>query len=252
MYEIGIEEDISGLHAVSGDEIGFSFGKFIKGVGKAAKGVGKAAKSVVQSPITKAGVGVLAVAFPVVGIPAAAAVATANVAIAKVEAGKVAAKTLNKNLASLKLKAHAGDRNAATAVNAMQIALAHRKAARMGLARPVPVAQPGVSSFSTTPTPLPRAPTSLYAPTIKPAQLALRLAGGGSPVGKKLIDAVRAGKVVEVPSGVVVVAGKRPMRGKRVWIGKPPSGTRTVKVNGAHVVTKGGLVLTGQNVFQAA
>lgn len=252
--EIGIEEDISGLSEVAGEEIeiGFSLGKFVKGIGKAAKGVGKVAKSVVRSPVTQAGVGVLAVAFPAVGIPAAAAVATANVAISKVEAGQKTAKALNSGLKSLKVKAHAGDRKAQVAVNAMQVALAHRKAARMGMPRPVPVAQPGVSNFMITATPRAPVPTSLYAPSPKPEQLAAKLAAGGSPVGQKLLTAVRAGKSVEVPSGVVVVPGQRPTRGKRVWIGKPPAGVKAVAVKGAHVVSKGGLVFSGQSVFRAA
>lgn len=258
LEEIGIEENISGLgDSGFGDEIGFlGLGKVVKGIGKglgkAAKAVGKAAKTVVRSPITQAGVGVLAVAFPAVGIPAAAAVATANVAITQVEKGQKTAKALNKGLASLKGKAKKGDKQAAVAVNAMQLALANRAAARSGLPRPRPVVQPGVSNFSIRPKIVPPVPTSLYAPTPKPEQLALKLAAGGSALGRQLLTAVKAGKPVEVPSGVVVVPGKRPVKGKKVWIGKPPAGVRATKVAGAHVVTKGGFTLSGQTVYQSA
>ena len=234
--EIGIAED-----ALGANEVGFSFGKLFKGIGKAAT-------SVVKSPIFKLGVGVVAVAFPIVGIPAAAAVAGANMALEKVAQGKAAAETINANLKKLKAAATAGNPKAATAVNAMQVALALRKAKAAKLPPPKFVARPGAGSMSTTPT---RPATSLYQPTKSPAALALTLAAGGSPVGKKVLTAVNAGQAVEVPSGVVVVPGKSPMKGRRVWVGKAPAGVKASRVPGAHVVTKGGFVLTGQTVYAA-
>ena len=57
--------------------------------------------------------------------------------------------------------------------------------------------------------------------------------------------------IVVYVHGVVVVPGKSPMRGRRVWVGKVPAGVRATRVPGAHVVTKGGFVLTGQTVFAA-
>jgi hypothetical protein len=235
MVEITIAEDMIG-------GVGWSFGKFFKGVAKVAT-------SVVKSPILKVGVGVLAVAFPVVGIPAAAAVAGANLALDKVASGAAAAAVVNANLAKLKVSAKAGNPAAATAVNAMQVALATRKAKAAGLPAPRPVAIQGKGSFSTTPRPVALPKTSLYQPTKTPAALALSLAAGGSPLGKTVLTAVSAGKAVEVPSGVVVVPGKAPMKGRRVWVGKVPAGIKATRVAGAHVVTKAGFVLTGQTVF---
>lgn len=259
-------------------DVAKGIGKAGKAVGKGVKAVGKVAKSVVKSPITQASVGVLAVAFPAVGIPAAAAVATANVAIRQVEAGKKTAKSVNNALSSLKGKANAGDKKAAVAVNAMQIALATQRAVKAGQPPPRPVALPGVKSFSTTAKPfaalnatlqrvqaatrssssarlpapkLPtaRVPTSLYSPTPKPEQLAAKLAAGGSPLGLRMLQAVEQGKAVEVPSGVVVVTGQRPQRPSRMWIGKPTDAANVVRVDGAHAVTKSGFVMSGQAVF---
>jgi hypothetical protein len=253
--DIGLEEDVSGLDeqmAIVGydDELGFSFGKLVKGI---AKGV----KSVATSSIAKVGVGVLAVAFPAVGVPAAAALAAANLALKKVDDGVVAAKTINANLSKLKTAAHAGDPKAATAVNAMQVALAQRKARAAGVAPPVAIARPGVSSFSTTPRPAAavlatQQPTSLYQPSTPPEQIAVTLSGGGSELGRRALAAVQAGKSVEVPNGALVVPGSRPVRGRRVWIGKAPTGARVAHVAGAHVVTQSGYVLSGQSVFVAA
>lgn len=242
MFEVGIAEEV-----LNDGNVGFSFGKMFKGIGKVAT-------SVVRSPILKLGVGVVAVAFPVVGIPAAAAVAGANMALDKVAQGKAAADVINKNLAKLKAAAKGGNPKAATAVNAMQVALAQRKAKAARLPPPKIVARPGAASMSTTPQPAaalarPTAKTSLYQPTKNPAALALTLAAGGSPLGKKVLTAVDAGKAVEVPAGVVVVPGKSPMRGRRVWVGKVPAGVKATRVPGAHVVTRGGFVLTGQTVF---
>lgn len=267
MYdEIGVSEDVLGVLDEVGadvfdDEIGFSFKSLAKGIAKGVKSVGKVAKGVVQNKAFQAGVGVLAVAFPAVGIPAAAAVATANVAISQVEAGKKSAKALNSSLSSLKVKASTGDRKAAVAVNAMQVALAARKAKALGLKRLRPVAVPGKGSFTTTPTPLGSPatqavarslPTSLYSPTPKPAAVAAKLAGGGGAVGKRVLGAVQQGKPVELVDGVAVVTGQAPIVGRRVWVGKAPAGVRVRELRGAHAVTRKGAVLSGQSVFVAA
>lgn len=246
--------DVDDASAVAGefdvDEIGFSFGGLIKSIGKAAS-------AVVKSPALAGAVGVLAVAFPAVGIPAAAAVAVANKALKVAEQGVDAANQINDRLKTLKTKAAAGDKKAATAVNAMQVALAAKKAKKLGLQRLRPVAVPGKGSFSTTPIPLHeirarQQPTSLYKRTAAPSALAQKLAAGGSPLGRKLLAAVRAGKSVAVPSGVAVVPGKPPQRYARMWIGKPPKGTKGAReLRGAHAVTKGGYVVTGQAVFVA-
>lgn len=236
------------------DVVGWFGSKLAKSIGKAAKSVGKAASSVVKSPVFQVGVGVLAVAFPAVGIPAAAAVATAAAAIKTAEKGAAAAKEINSKLSTLKAAASKGDETAAHAVNAMQVALAARKAKALGMTRLRPVAVPGKGSFSTTPIPLAQVrakqqPTSLYSPPAGAAALASKLAAGGSPLGKKVLSAVSAGKSVEVPNGVAVVPGQRPTRPKRLWVGKPPAGTKARQLRGAHAVTKSGFVLTGQAVF---
>jgi hypothetical protein len=259
------EIDISGIvdtdDAIAGefdvDEIGWFGSKLVKSVSKVAKSVGKAATSVVKSPILQVGVGVLAVAFPAVGIPAAAAVAAANLAIKTANTGAAAAKDLNSKLGQLKAAATKGDEKAQHAVNAMQVALAAKKAKALGLQRLRPVAVPGKGSFSTTPVPLAKLkakqqPTSLYAPTQAPAALALKLAAGGSALGKQVIAAVGKGQSVAVPNGVAVVPGKRPTRHAKMWIGKPPKGTKARELRGAHAVTKGGFVVTGQAIFVAA
>ena len=230
------------------DEIGWNP---FKAVGKAAKSLGKVAKSVVRSNITKAGVGVLAVAFPAVGVPAAAAVATANIALDKIEAGQAAVTTVQRNVNKLAARAKVGDPKAAVAVNAMQVAIANRKARRAGVPAPRPVAlKKGPKPAA--PRARARPPTSLYKPTQKPAQLASALSAGGSALGRKLLAAVQAGKSAEVPQGIVVLAGRRPIKPKRVWLGKPPTGIKCKRVNGAHVVTKSGLVVTGQVVYTPA
>lgn len=265
MIEIGVSETVlddevgAWLDEVGADvfddEVGFSFGGLAKGFVKGVKAVGKAAKSVVRSPITQAGVGVLAVAFPAVGIPAAAAVATANVAITQVEKGKKTARALNASLSTLKAKAHAGDRKSAVAVNAMQVALAAKKGKLMGLARLRPVAVPGKASFTTTPTALASSaaarsvPTSLYSASPNPLTVAKRLAGGGGPLGQRVLGAVQAGKAVEVVDGVAVVTGSTPIIGRRVWVGAAPAGVTARELRGAHAVTKRGAVLSGQAVF---
>lgn len=265
-YEIGVLEeiDIAGAvddeDAIAGefdvDEIGWFGGDFVKSVTRVAKKVASTAKSVVQNPALQAGVGVLAVAFPAVGIPAAAAVAAANVAIKATETGAKAVDDVNAKLGKLKTAAKKGDKKAAHAVNAMQVALAARKAKKLGLTRLRPVAVKGKGSFSTTPIPLARlkakqVPTSLYKPTQSASALATKLAAGGSPLGRKVIAAVTAGKSVAVPSGVAVVPGKRPTRHARMWIGKPPAGTVARRLPGAHAVTKSGYVVTGQAVYVA-
>lgn len=260
LEEIDIAGWVDDEAAIAGefdvDEIGF-LGGFVKSIGKAAKGVVKGAKSVVQSPITQAGVGVLAVAFPAVGIPAAAAVAAANVAIKATETGAAAAADVNVKLNQLKKLATKGDRKAAEKVNAMQVVLAARKAKKMGLKRLRPVAVKGKSNFSTTPIPLAKVrakqtPTSLYRPTQSPADLAAKLAAGGSAVGRTLLQAVSAGKSVAIPNGLAVVPGQRPTRPARMWVGRPPAtvkGARQLK--GAHAVTRSGYVVSGQAVFVA-
>lgn len=265
--EVLEEIDIAGVvdddDAVAGEydldeigEIGFSLGGAFKAIGKAAGGVAKAAKSVVKSPVLQASVGVLAVAFPAVGIPAAAAVAAANVALKATETGARAASDINATLSKLKAAATKGDVKAAHAVNAMQVVLAAKKAKSLGFKRLRPVAVPGKGSFSTKPVPLAKVkarqvPTSLYKPTTTPAALAAKLAAGGSPLGQKVIAAVSAGKSVAVPNGVAVVPGKRPTRHARMWIGKPPAGTKATQLRGAHAVTKSGYVVTGQAVYVA-
>lgn len=265
VFESPMLEEIAGWvddeSAVAGefdvdDVVGWFGSKLVKSIGKAAKSVGKAATSVVKSKVFQVGVGVLAVAFPAVGIPAAAAVATAAAAIKAGEAGAGAAKELNANLSKLKAKAGQGDQKAAHAVNAMQVALAAKKAKELGLTRLRPVAVPGKGSFSTTPIPLSKVqakqqPTSLYAPPAGAGALASKLAAGGSPVGKKALAAVSAGKSVAVPNGVAVVPGQRPTRPKRMWVGKAPAGIKVRELKGAHAVTKGGFVLAGQAVFVA-
>lgn len=237
-YYVPIEEDILI------PTVGFSFKKLARGIGKAAGGVvkatAKAGKAVATSSITKAGVGVLAVAFPAVGVPAAAAIAAANVAISQVEKGKATAKQINRNLAKLVGKAKGGDTKAATAVNAMQIAIARSKAAKAGKRPPVPVAKGNKR---------PPVPTSLYRASTTPAALATRLAAGGSPLGKQVLAGVQAGKAVTVPGGVVVVPGRAPIRGRRVWIGRPPAGVNAQHVPGGHAVTRSGYVLSGQDLF---
>ena len=260
LEEIDIAGAVDDDDAIAGefdvDEIGFSFGGLVKSIGKAASGVAKVTKSVVQSKALQVGVGVLAVAFPAVGIPAAAAVAAANVAIKATETGVKAAGDINKKLGILKAAAQKGDVKAAHAVNAMQVALAAKKAKALGLQRLRPVAVKGKGSFSTTPIPLAKVkakqvPTSLYKPTQSPASLATKLAAGGSPLGVKLLAAVNAGKSVAMPNGVAVVPGQRPTKHARMWIGKPPAGTKARQLKGAHAVTKGGYVVTGQSVYVA-
>jgi len=261
LEEIDISGYVDSDDAIAGefdvDEIGWFGSKLAKSVGKVAKSVGKAATSVVKSPILQAGVGVLAVAFPAVGIPAAAAVAAANVAIKTANQGAAAAKDLNSKLGQLKAAATKGDVKAQHAVNAMQVALAAKKAKAAGLQRLRPVAVPGKGSFSTTPVPLAKlkakqVPTSLYKPAQTPANLAANLAAGGSPLGKTVLAAVAAGKSVAVPNGVAVVPGQRPTKHAKMWIGKPPAGTKARQLKGAHAVTKGGFVVTGQAVYVAA
>ena len=260
MEEIEIAGAAEDESAIAGefdvDEIGFSFGGLVKSIGKAASGVAKAAKSVVKSPVLQVGVGVLAVAFPAVGIPAAAAVAAANIALKAAETGVKAASDVNAKLSQLKAAATKGDKKAAHAVNAMQVALAAKKAKALGLQRLRPVAVKGKGSFSTTPIPLERlksrqVPTSLYKPTQSATALASKLAAGGSPLGRKVLSAVSAGKSVAVPDGVAVVPGQRPTKHARMWIGKPPAGTSARQLRGAHAVTRGGYVVTGQAVYVA-
>lgn len=259
LEEIDIAGWVDDEDAIAGefdvDEIGWFGSSFVKSVSKAVKSVSKVAKSVVQSSALQAGVGVLAVAFPAVGIPAAAAVAAANIAIKATETGVKAAEDVNKKLNQLKSAATKGDKKAAHAVNAMQVALAARKAKKLGLQRLRPVAVPGKGSFTTTPIPLAKlrakqVPTSLYKPSQSPSQLATKLAAGGSPLGRKLIQAVSAGKSVAVPDGLAVIPGQRPSRHARMWIGKPPAGTKGARqLKGAHAVTRGGYVVSGQAVY---
>lgn len=258
LEEIDIAGAVDDESAIAGefdvDEIGFSFGGAFKAIGKAAKSVGKAASSVVKSPVLQVGVGVLAVAFPAVGIPAAAAVAAANLALKATEQGAKAASDVNAKLKQLKAAATKGDKKAAHAVNAMQVALAAKKAKALGMQRLRPVAVRGKGSFSTTPIPLTKlkakqVPTSLYKPTQSAMTLATKLAAGGSPLGLKVLAAVSAGKSVAVPSGVAVVPGQRPTRHARMWIGKPPAGTKARQLKGASAVTKSGYVVTGQAVY---
>lgn len=260
LEEIDIAGAVDDEDAIAGefdvDEVAGFFGDAFKSIKKAASSVAKVTKTVVQSKALQAGVGVLAVAFPAVGIPAAAAVATANVALKAAESGAKAASDINAKLSTLKKAASAGDAKAAHAVNAMQVALAAKKAKQLGMQRLRPVAVKGKGSFSTTPVPLAKVkakqvPTSLYKPTTTPAALATKLAAGGSPLGRKVLAAVSAGKSVAVPNGVAVVPGKRPTKHARMWIGKPPKGTKATQLRGAHAVTKGGYVVTGQAVFVA-
>lgn len=261
LEEIDIAGALDDDDAIAGefdvDEIGGFFGDAFKSVTKAVKSVAKVSKSVVQSSALQAGVGVLAVAFPAVGIPAAAAVAAANVAIKATEQGAKAASDVNNKLKQLKKAATNGDKKAAHAVNAMQVALAAKKAKKLGLQRLRPVAVKGKGSFSTTPVPLAKlrakqVPTSLYRPSQTPAQLASKLAAGGSPLGQKVMQAVSSGKSVAVPDGLAVIPGQRPTRHARMWIGKPPAGTRGARqLKGAHAVTRGGYVVSGQAVYVA-
>lgn len=300
--EIGIDEDVYvsgdewGDDLVDSQVIGFSFGKLVKGIGKAAKSVVKVAKKaapftmmgapialaldtkgtvktygqalkvakpIIKSPITKAAVTGLAVAFPAVGVPAAGALAAANLALDKVQAGVATAKTVNANLSKLKNLGRSGDPKAQVAVNAMQVAMAARKAASLGRPAPKPIALPGRGSFSITPNvavqqrsrlipaAAARAPQSLYAPTQSPAAVAARLAAGGSVLGQRALSAVNAGQSVGVPNGVVVVPGQAPIRGRRVWVGKPPAGVSAAPIQGAHAVTQRGYVFSGQSVYVA-
>jgi hypothetical protein len=260
LEEIDIAGAVDDEDAIAGefdvDEIGWFGSSLVKKAGKLAKKVGKAASTVVKSPILQASVGVLAVAFPAVGIPAAAAVAAANLALKATETGVKAAEDVNKKLNQLKAAATKGDTKAAHAVNAMQVALAAKKAKKLGLQRLRPVAVKGKGSFSTTPVPLSKVkakqvPTSLYKPTQSVTSLAAKLAAGGSPLGQKVMAAVSAGKSVAVPNGVAVVPGQRPTKHARMWIGKPPAGTKARQLKGAHAVTKGGYVVTGQAVYVA-
>jgi hypothetical protein len=261
LEEIDISGHVDDESAIAGefdvDEIGFSFGGLVKSIGKVGKGIASAAKSVAKSPVLQVATGVVAVAFPAVGIPAAAALAAANQALKVAEKGAAAANDLNNKLKSLKGAAVAGDKRAATAVNAMQVVLAAKKAKKLGLQRLRPVAVPGRGSFSTTPVPLAKLkasqqPTSLYKPTASPSALAQKLAAGGSPLGKRVLAAVAAGKSVAVPSGVAVIPGQKPRRYAKLWIGKPPAGTKGARaLPGAHAVTKGGFVVTGQTVYVA-
>jgi len=265
IFDAPILEEISGFDdadAIAGefdvDEIGWFGSKIANRLGKIAKGVGKATSGVLKSKIFQGIVGVVAVAFPVVGIPAAAAVAAANIALKAAETGAGAAKELNATLTTLKVKATAGDAKAATAVNAMQVAMAARKAKALGIQRIRPVAVKGSKgSFSTTPIPLAalqakQQPTSLYKPTQSPAVLASKLAAGGSPLGKKVLSAVTAGQSVAVPNGVAVIPGQKPTRHAKMWIGKVPAGTKGARLlKGASAVTKGGFVLSGQAVYVA-
>ncbi|HET9930200.1 MAG TPA: hypothetical protein VFQ35_05925 [Polyangiaceae bacterium] len=250
-WEIGIDETAIG---VGPDEIGFSFGKLVKGIGRgvssAAKATANVSRAIVQSPITKTAVGVVAVAFPAVGVPAAAAVATANLAIDRVQAGKVAISTVNANISKLKRQAEGGNRSAAHAVNAMQVAIAQRKARKVGKPAPRPVAAPA-RHVARVPAAAAQVPTSRYAPSPKPAQLALTLAAGGSALGKRTLNAVNSGQSVELPSGAVVVPGKKPIKGRRVWVGRAPAGVRASLVQGGHAVTKSGYVITGQRIYVA-
>lgn len=244
-----------------GDEVGGFFGDIAKGFKKVGKTLGKAAKSVVQSPITQSVTGVVAVAFPAVGIPAAAAIATANMAIKKVEAGAAAAKTVNANLTKLKKAASGGNTKAAVAVNAMQVAIAQKKARQLGLPAPRPVAIPGRPSFGTTPAItrnraiVPAAarqvPTSLYAPTPDPQALARALAAGGSATGKAVLQGVESGQAVAVPDAIAVLPGRAPVHGRRVWVGRAPAGVATHRIDGGHVVTSKERVLSGQPIFVA-
>lgn len=299
--EIGIDEDVYisgdwGDDMVDSQLVGFSFGKLVKGIGKAAKGAVKVvtkaapfhamaapvalaiapkatlksygqalkiAKPIIKSPITKAAVTGLAVAFPAVGIPAAGALAAANLALDKVQAGVATAKTVNANLSKLKNLGRAGDPKAQVAVNAMQVAMAARKAMSMGRPAPKPVALPGRGSFSITPNvavqqrsrlvpvAAARAPQSLYAPTQSPASVAARLAAGGSALGQRALSAVSSGQSVGVPEGVVVVPGQAPIRGRRVWVGRAPAGVSAAPIQGAHAVTKRGYVFSGQSIYVA-
>lgn len=257
--------DVSGFidtdDAIAGefdlDEVGWFGSKLVKSVGKAAKSVGKVATGVVKSPILQVGVGVLAVAFPAVGIPAAAAVAAANLALRTASTGAAAAKDLNAKIGTLKSLAKGGDTKAQHSVNAYQVALGAQKAKALGMQRLRPVAVPGRGSFSTTPVPLAklqakRQPTSLYAPTPAPGDLALKLAAGGTPLGVKVIAAVKKGQSVAVPNAMAVIPGQRPTRHEKVWIGRAPKGTKARELKGAHVITRTGFVVAGQSVFVAA
>lgn len=243
------DEHVIGSDLAYSSEIGFW--NPIKAVGKLGKSIGKAASDVVRSPILKTGVGVLAVAFPAVGVPAAAAVATANVALDKVKAGQVAAAAVSKNMRKLEGRAKQGDRKAAGMFNAMRVAVAQRVNAERGLPPPRVVVNPAavVSPASARKAAAARAVRA--ASPQQRAQLAKALAAGGSPTGQKLLAAVRAGKVAELPHALVVVPGRKPMRPKRVFVGKAPAGVKAQRIKGAHVVLRSGMIVTGQAVFAA-
>lgn len=249
-----IDEGYDGDPDTIGDaEIGFlNLKKIGKSIGKAAKGVARGVASVAKSPIVQAGAGVLAVAFPAVGLPTAGAIAIANSAIKKAEKGAVSVAVVNKNLSKLKRKARAGDAKSAGAVNAMQLAIARRKAAAAGEPPPIAVVRPGAPSMRTTPVDRrPAVPSTLNAPTPRPAAVARQLAAGGTPTGARALAGIASGAAVAVP-GAIVAAPRSVIRGRRVWLGRPPSGTRAIEVRGGHAVTTDGLVISGQRVFVAA
>ncbi len=85
-----------------------SIGKFVKktvrkvGRAKVLKAITRGARAVIRSKITGAAIGVLAVAYPPVGLPAAAAYAAANKAIDVVEKGQRAAKQVDKIASQLR------------------------------------------------------------------------------------------------------------------------------------------------------
>lgn len=114
------ESEIDGEAEISGYGYVGAFGWLKKGFKK----IGKGLKSIVKSKYLKAGVAVLAVVYPPVGVPAAAAVASANVVIKAAEKGKPKAKDLIKGTIAA---AAAGDPDAARAAKVMNIVAEARK-----------------------------------------------------------------------------------------------------------------------------
>jgi hypothetical protein len=183
-----------------------------RSVSRGVKKAGRIAKKTVKSPILKAGVAGLAVAFPPVGVPAASALVTANAVVSNLESADRKRRELAKRLAANTAKAaKAGDvdskRGLALLLVAKRMRIAQRDATKKWLA----------IQRAKSPKPKPPAPRRprirVVKPKPKPSRARSRTADDRR---RRLRPRKRATPRVVAIRGVVVTANRRCLPGK--WV----------------------------------
>jgi hypothetical protein len=192
---IGAELSLAGYGDIVGCEVGFNFGKLIKGV---TKGVGKLAKGIATSKVFKLAASGLALAAPILGpfAPAALAVSAGMGIASKLSSAGVAAARGAKNVAqafanSAKLDASRLTKTPEAAAKLLNFANTKRMRASALQDKPKPAPAPARRAL---PAPAPaRAVAS--ARVIAPARVAPATVVTQAPPTTDVLTLARAGRV---------------------------------------------------------